>query len=275
MYPEQKLLDHLTRSDELLIQVNETLKSLDRAIKQLPKGPQMVDSVEIQQLYGGGGITDYDKPREIDLTTAHTDLEIVVQGDQIYAVTTADSLDSVGIKLNRQDAPIIYFNDSNPISGHFDRVFLTHDAFTAGTLKLITSRGRIFSPIVTSSPPRLAKNQKKFSLLVTYRAADGDPIAGNSVESVAAYTVPAGWRLFIGGAVITCNISCIQKVVMTHTPGIIGDFRYDMRGDLMFGILSSTLLDPADVLTIYTYNNHTDYADFSITIVGILEALEV
>ena len=259
-----------------LSSIEARLREVVSAVKQLPQGPQTVDRIEVQQLYGGGAVTDYGKPREFDVTDARVDEDVGITGDQLLALTTAESLETVGVKLNRQDAPIIYFNDSNPIYGHFDRVYLSHDAFSGGgTLKLLNSRGRIYSPTVTSSPPKLAPNQKKFSLLVTYRAADGDPIPGNTVESLAAYTVPAGWRLFIGGAVITCNISCIQKVVMTHTPGIIGDYRYDMRGDLIFGVLSSTILDPADVLTIYTYNNHNDYADFSISVVGVLEALEV
>ena len=271
------LIEEMVARNNLLTQRNiEALNQLKTSIDKLPKALPPTDMIKIQDMYGMGQVQDYDKPFEVSLTTAVADLPITRSGDQVFALHTASDLDGVGIKLNSKDAPLIYFNDSNPMYGRFDKVYLTIEAAkTAGSLKMFSSRGRIFSPPITSSPPRLSSNQKKFSLLVTYRQADGDPIASNTVEGVAAYTVPAGWRLYIGGSIITCNISCIQKVVMTHTPGIIGDYRYDTRGEIIFTPLSSTILDPGDVLTIYVYNNHSDYADFSVTVVGVLESLDV
>lgn len=281
--PGQKLLDPLTRIDELLVQntavLNELLGFLRRqAITPTqPEGVTLQPMPQQQQLVSG--MLDYcDEPRSFSMTTALVDEPITIDGDLLFAKTDADSLDGVGVRLDRQDAPLIYFNDS-PVIGapgqKFYKLFLTSPAASGKTLKLFVCRGSVLHPLITSTKPALAKNQKKWSLLVTYRQADGDPIAGNSVASVAAYTVPAGWRLHIGGAVISCNASCIQKVVMTHTPGIIGDYRYDVKGELVFGPLSSTLLDPGDILTIYTYNNDTVYRDFSITVVGVLEAVEV
>lgn len=118
-----------------------------------------------------------------------------------------------------------------------------------------------------SSPVKtiVGRDQEKWSLLVTrYGMAHGS-------EAIPAYTVPPHYKLSLGGGVITCNASCIQRVVMTHTPGIVGDYRYDMRGQIVFGSLSTTVLDPGETLTITLFNNDVVPRDFSISLVGVLE----
>lgn len=134
-----------------------------------------------------------------------------------------------------------------------------------------------YAPQVTTSKAVIIKNQEKWTLLVTRRAADGTALAPGSETIV----IPAatngnvnGWQLNMGGGVITCNASGIQKVVMCHTPGIIGDYLYDMRGDIIFGPLSSTICDPDEDLTIYLYNLDAVARDFSISLVGVLEKVE-
>lgn len=108
-------------------------------------------------------------------------------------------------------------------------------------------------------------DQEKWGLLVTRSGM------AHGSEVIPAYTVPAHRKLNLGGGVITCNASCIQKVVLTYTPGIVGDYRYDMKGQIVFGALSSTVLTAGDVLTIILYNNDTVARDFSISLVGVLE----
>lgn len=130
-----------------------------------------------------------------------------------------------------------------------------------------------YSPIITTGKPTVGKDQKKWELLVTRRACDGNAIAAGSCATVSAYTVPSGYQLHIGGAVITCNASCLQKVIMAHTPGIIGDYRYDVKGELIFGPLSSTIIGEGDTLTIYIYNLDEVARDFSITMIGVLEKI--
>lgn len=134
-----------------------------------------------------------------------------------------------------------------------------------------------YTPAVTVSKAVVIENQKKWSLLVTRRAVDGDALDPGVEEII----IPAatngnvnGWQLNMGGGVITCNVSGIQKVVMCHTPGIVGDFLYDMRGDIIFGPLSSTVCAPDEALTIYLYNNDVVARDFSISLVGVLEKVE-
>ena len=113
--------------------------------------------------------------------------------------------------------------------------------------------------------------QETWELLVTRRAEDGNALAANSVAVISAYTVPANKRLYLGGGVISCNVSCIQKVVMTHTPGLLGDFRYDVQGQIVLNPLAAVIVDPGDTITIYLYNNDSVARDFSISLIGMLE----
>ncbi len=130
-----------------------------------------------------------------------------------------------------------------------------------------------YTPAVAASKPIVIVDQLKWALLVTRRSTDvpPNPIPPNTVVEIDAYTVPDNYELAMGGGVISCDVSCIQKVVMVHTPGIVGDFLYDMRGDIIFGPLSSTIIKSGEHLMIYIYNNDDDDRDFSVSLVGVLE----
>lgn len=133
-----------------------------------------------------------------------------------------------------------------------------------------------FIPEVAASKPTVVKNQKKWALLITRRAVDGNALAQGAeiiVISAADNGNVNGWQLNMGGGVISCNVSCMQKVVMAHTPGIIGDYRYDIRGDIVFGPLSSTIINPDEDLIVILYNNDVVERDFSISLVGVLEKI--
>ena len=129
-----------------------------------------------------------------------------------------------------------------------------------------------YTPTVLSSKPVVVVNQKKWTLLVTK-----DSLAPGSETIV----IPAadlgninGWQLNMGGGVITCRASCLQRVVMSHnTTGILGTFIYDVRGDILFGPLSSTIINPDEDLTIILYNDDSVARSFSISLVGLLEKI--
>lgn len=131
-----------------------------------------------------------------------------------------------------------------------------------------------YTPAVAASKAIVVANQKKWALLVTRRAVDGNALPpGSETIIIPAVTLGNvdGWQLNMGGGVITCNVSGIQKVVMCHTPGIIGDFLYDMRGDIIFGPLSSTIINPDEDCMIILYNLDMVDRDFSVSLVGVLE----
>ena len=127
-----------------------------------------------------------------------------------------------------------------------------------------------YSPLVGTTKPVVGADQLKGELQITRSAALGNAVPANSVAAIAAYVVPAGWRLHIGGAVVTCSGSCIQRLCMTQIT-LIGMYRYDFKGELIFGSLSSTIIEPGVTLNVYIYNDDIVARDFSVTVVGVLE----
>lgn len=87
------------------------------------------------------------------------------------------------------------------------------------------------------------------------------------------YTVPSGKKLVLGGGFVSCNASCIQNICMVHTPGIIGDFRYDVRGELIFTELSGQEVPTGHTITVYVFNNDSVERKFSITLTGFIEVI--
>jgi len=282
---DTKVLDRFTEIDNLLrTQTTEQTQLLTQIRDALLSPEQGAARPEVRitpldNRYWGPQphYTAYDV-KEFDLSTAREDEPVTVLGDHLSAATDG-TLDGVYIRLNQSTNPRIPLRHFNPYFAPtgFNQLYLTHAAQTGKTLFLHVSTGAqaVATPRTAEaiiSKPVLSVNQAAFALLVTRRASDGNPIAGRTCAVVPAYTVPANYQLCIGGAVITCSHSCIQKVVMTHTPGIVGDYRYDMKGEIFFTDMSSTILAAAQTLTMYIYNNDTEPRDFSITVVGILEA---
>lgn len=131
-----------------------------------------------------------------------------------------------------------------------------------------------YTPAVVSSKASIVDNQEKWSLLVTRRAAEGNALPpGSETITIPATTLGNvnGWQLNVGGGTIVCNVSGIQKVAIYQ---IIGDFLYDIRGDIIFGPLSSPIISPDDSMIIYLYNLDVADRDFSISLVGVLEKTE-
>lgn len=229
---------------------------------------------ELKEMLETGAITAVDPPIKLALDTATNNHPIERTGDQLYAVTDG-ILHQITVKLNRQDAPAVYFTDSHVINSPFYKLFISWGAQTGKTLRLYIGRNQPLVPTAITTKPSLSVAQKSWSTLVNYRHADGDPVEGRASVSVAAYTVETGFNLLLGGMIATCNGSCLQRVVLESTSSLLGDFWFDMRGEVIFGALSSTVLAPAAVLTVYIYNYDTVYRDFSVEIYGVLEAVTI
>jgi hypothetical protein len=213
------------------------------------------------------------------LDNALTDKELYLPGKSVTAYTNG-TLEGIILKLDSQTNDAVYLNEFNPLicADGFTKLYLTTTAQANKYLRILVgwdtgTRAAIREFQAQISKPVLGAGQASFELLVTRRAADGDAIAAGAVAAIDAYEVPEGYQLHIGGAIITCNASCIQKVVMCHTPGIIGDYLYDVKGELIFGDLSSTIIASGETLTIYIFNNDTVERDFSVTVVGVLESV--
>jgi len=116
-----------------------------------------------------------------------------------------------------------------------------------------------------SKLPTSGKRQTKWGDLW-----NGDIIAG-ATQTLDAYTVPKGYRLLLGGGFVSCDKSGMQLAYMTHTPGIVGFFRYDMLGSIVFGRLAAPEIPAEDTLTYHLVNNLDEDCTISISLTGILE----
>jgi len=137
--------------------------------------------------------------------------------------------------------------------------------------KFYTPAGTRIKGTTTVSKPVLGKDQYHWSDLWTTDASYGGRLP-SGVLIITAYVVPEGYRLHLGGGVVSCEASCIQNIALVATPGILGDFRYDMRGDIILGPDVATVLDEGTPLTYIIYNNDDVPRHFSVSLAGTLEA---
>ena len=99
-------------------------------------------------------------------------------------------------------------------------------------------------------------------------------IAGGGTTSSDIYTVPDGYRLNVGGFLVTCDLSQVQRLILAKVAGTFGDYRYDMFGQITFGPMDASRLEAGDILTITLYNGDYFAHDFTVNMVGVLEAVE-
>ena len=129
-----------------------------------------------------------------------------------------------------------------------------------------------YSSEVSASKPVLIEGQTHWSDLWTTQDDFGGRLPPGTL-TVSMYTVPMGYRLHLGGGVVSCEASCIQNIALVCTPGIVGDFRYDMRGDIVFGIVAASIIDEGKCLQFILYNNDSVPRHFSVSLIGTLERI--
>lgn len=125
-----------------------------------------------------------------------------------------------------------------------------------------------FVPTISSRPSIISEQttQQKWVQNTVYT------IGGYSSVVQVFYTVPIGYKLQLGSAYISANNSVINKFrVLDDSTVILGDFRYDMRGDVFWSSLDGQSLDDGHDLLVYLWNNDNDESEISLTISGVLE----
>lgn len=143
--PPQRLLDYLTRVDELLIENLKVLKGLQLSLPtaRVPAPIAGIDLVAERQMVESGQWRPYDIYRIGDMGTAVTDKELVYEGDFI-ACWTNGSYAHIGVRLNHPSNPIFYFDEVNPIKlsgrGKFWKLYLTYDSMSGKSLSLFIGR---------------------------------------------------------------------------------------------------------------------------------------
>jgi len=123
-----------------------------------------------------------------------------------------------------------------------------------------------YSPLVSVSKPVVGADQAEWSNLTLVK-----DLAATTIETRTVYTVPSGYKLNFGGIIVTCSGSCIQKLIIYATGSVIGDYLYDMRGDITFGPLNSKSVAAGKDIILYIYNNDSVVRDFSVLLQGVLE----
>ena len=126
-------------------------------------------------------------------------------------------------------------------------------------------------PTITPEPPGSPPDEPIEHEKAWRDLWDGD-ISASSMLIIEAYTVPSGYRLYMGGGFISCNDEGhIQLVKLIATPGILGDYWYKLRGDLILAGHAIYVFEPGTVLTYYIYNEDSSERHFSISLLGTLE----
>lgn len=140
-FPKQRLLDYLTRSDELMVMQIQALGRIEQVMAGI--GPQLNAAFNIQtqidlknQLANGTFLPYSVKTQAMD--TAQTDFELVVEGKGLVAATDG-SLDNCFVRFNNRQAdqsPLKFFDWDIP----FYKLYLTWPAQATRTLYLAIGR---------------------------------------------------------------------------------------------------------------------------------------
>ena len=86
-----------------------------------------------------------------------------------------------------------------------------------------------------------------------------------------AYTVPAGQRLLLKGAMVSASKGGIHLAWITKTPGILGDCRFSRWCALTFE--PSSEVTAGSTLAVYYKNNSTQKMRGTVSFIGVEEEL--
>ena len=128
-----------------------------------------------------------------------------------------------------------------------------------------------YVPTISSRPQTITQTgiQANWYLNKTYTVAG----QATSIDT-NFYTVTANKKLSLGMVDVSTRESCINKLRLYVGATLIAEFRFDMRGNLIFTSLSGQTLTAGQTIVAYIYNNDPVTAEFTLTISGIVEREE-
>ena len=94
--------------------------------------------------------------------------------------------------------------------------------------------------------------------------------ASTAVDTV--YTVPDGYNLSLDTGLISVRDSCINKIQLYTSSSLLGDYRFDMRGDLGSIVAGQTIPEGTSIVA-YIYNNDAVTSEFSLVLAGVLSVV--
>lgn len=123
-----------------------------------------------------------------------------------------------------------------------------------------------FVPTV-STPPRIVEESTTQESWVQNTIFE---VGGFGSVTNTFYTVPSGYNLSLNGGYISANTSVINRMrILDDSTVILGDYRYDMRGDINYPS-GQTILTGHNIY-VYLWNNDNEEAEISVTLFGVLE----
>lgn len=88
-----------------------------------------------------------------------------------------------------------------------------------------------------------------------------------------AYTVPTGYRLLLKGAMVSASKGGMHRCWIIHTPGILGDCRFQFFEALTFP--PSSEIAAGDTLLVYYKNNCSRIMRGTVSFIGVMEKTTV
>ena len=108
-----------------------------------------------------------------------------------------------------------------------------------------------------------------------WRTLYDEDVTRRTCDVVSQYTTPSGYKLHLGGGYVSCNSASWQLVMLVvSSPGLLGNFWYYGRGDLILTTLTSTIIEEGDSLNLYVYNYDYVTRRISVSLTGVLQKLD-
>jgi len=115
----------------------------------------------------------------------------------------------------------------------------------------------------------IGRNQRK------WRTLYDEDVTRRTCDIVSQYTCPSGYKLNLGGGFSSCNSPGWQLVLLVvSSPGLVGNFWYYGRGDLILTSIASTVIEEGDTLYLYVYNHDYVTRRVSVSLTGTLQKLD-
>ncbi len=237
------------RVDQLLARMAEQNQLITRMVENFQK---LISSVTVPQMPSKddlvAGTVHPIIIQEYALDTARTNEELnSIQGNIILAVTDGD-LAGIAVRLNERQSALNYFDEHNPIEAPFFKLFLTSNAQSGKTLKLIIGANGLVnlheSPlsVTTKQKFRIISSDSDVDFIASLAQYQGITaallgLATNKVRITgisALSSQPLHYRLVLisgstpssGGGLLPA--SGVSSVIDFDTPCVIGSIDLDI-----------------------------------------------
>ncbi len=215
-------LDYLSRMDDLMVNLtglvqvqNQTMAAL---LKAQPAAGTTQSAQDLRQQYESGAFYPYDTwPANTSqsMATAVSNQEIAISGDSISCWTDGD-LSGIGVRLNRQDAPLVYFNQVNPIVGiSFWKIYLTFNMQVNNTMRLFVGRGGVALSTSSSGKGNSAPVSQDIFSISSIHFTGAITQNAIEIENIATLTSP---RIRITSISILSEQALDYRLIFYHRP---------------------------------------------------------